>query len=151
MNLDKIKTFSLIVILLFSFFQVKSQQQLSTNATVSVITCGPGNELYSAFGHSAFRVSDPILGLDKIYNYGTFDFNAPNFYLNFAKGKLIYLLSTSDFSRFLRSYQYENRWVKTQVLNLSNEEVQQMFNFCETIVIKKIVLIISVFWFCIVF
>jgi len=131
MNLDKIKTFSLIVILLFSFFQVKSQQQLSTNATVSVITCGPGNELYSAFGHSAFRVSDPILGLDKIYNYGTFDFNAPNFYLNFAKGKLIYLLSTSDFSRFLRSYQYENRWVKTQVLNLSNEEVQQMFNFLE--------------------
>ena len=131
MNLDKIKTYSFIIIVLFSFFQLKAQQQLSTNATVSVVTCGPGNELYSAFGHSAFRVSDPILGLDKIYNYGTFDFNAPNFYLNFAKGKLIYLLSTSDFSRFLRLYQYENRWVKIQVLNLSSEEIQHMFNFLE--------------------
>ena len=51
MNLDKIKTYSFIIIVLFSFFQLKAQQQLSTNATVSVVTCGPGNELYSAFGH----------------------------------------------------------------------------------------------------
>lgn len=124
------KTFLFTFILLFSFIQLNAQQ-LSPKATVSVVTCGPGSELYSSFGHSAFRVFDPILGLDKIYNYGTFDFNAPNFYLNFAKGKLIYLLSTTDFNRFLRYYQYENRWVKTQVLNLSENEVQQMFTFLE--------------------
>ena len=91
--LDNMKTFLFTLILLFSFIQLNAQQ-LSPKATVSVVTCGPGSELYSAFGHSAFRVFDPILGLDKIYNYGTFDFNAPNFYLNFAKGKLIYLLSS---------------------------------------------------------
>jgi len=120
-----------ILIILFNFFQLTAQNTLSPKATVSVVTCGSGNELYSAFGHSAFRVFDPAIGLDKIYNYGTFDFNAPNFYLNFAKGKLIYLLSTADFNRFLRSYQYENRWVKTQVLNLTAEEVQLMYNFLE--------------------
>jgi hypothetical protein len=125
------RTYPFILILLFNFFQLAAQDQLSPKATVSVVTCGPGNELYTTFGHSAFRVFDPAIGLDKIYNYGTFDFNAPNFYYNFAKGKLIYQLSTADFNRFLRIYQYENRWVKTQVLNLTGEEVQWMFNFLE--------------------
>ena len=120
-----------IVLLLLSCFQIKAQQQLSSKATVSVVTCGPGSELYSTFGHSAFRIYDASLGVDKIYNYGTFDFNAPNFYLNFAKGQLTYQLSTSSFSRFLRAYQYENRWVKTQELNLTSTQVQATFNFLE--------------------
>lgn len=108
-----------------------SQITLSKNATVSVLTCGPGNQLYTTFGHSAFRINDPIIGLDKVYNYGTFDFNAPNFYLNFAKGKLTYQLSTTRFQYFLAEYHYENRWVKSQVLNLTPTEVSKVFDFLE--------------------
>lgn len=118
------------IVLFLSCFQLTAQQ-LSSKATISVVTCGPGNELYSTFGHSAFRVYDPTLGLDKIYNYGTFDFNAPNFYLNFVKGKLTYQLSTSSFNRFLSIYNYENRWVKTQVLDLENDQAQAVFDFLE--------------------
>lgn len=125
------RSFSLFLILICCFIQLNAQQKLSQKASISVVTCGPGTELYSAFGHSAFRVFDSTLRIDKIYNYGTFDFNAPNFYYNFAKGNLIYFLATSDFNRFLRMYQYENRWVKTQVLNLSNEQVQAMYLFLE--------------------
>jgi len=125
------KLFLFFGLLLFNSFHIEAQQQLSSKATVSVVTCGPGSELYSTFGHSAFRIHDASLGIDKIYNYGTFDFNAPNFYLNFAKGQLTYQLSTSSFSRFLRAYQYENRWVKTQELNLTSTEVQATFNFLE--------------------
>ena len=110
---------------------MNAQQNLSDEASVSVITCGPGSELYTTFGHSAFRIYDPILGIDKIYNYGTFDFNAPNFYLNFAKGKLTYKLSEEDFRRFLWIYNYENRWVKGQTLNLEKSDVQAVFNFLE--------------------
>lgn len=121
-----------LIFLLFcsTVFQLNAQN-LSDKATVSVITCGPGSELYSAFGHSAFRIHDPVLQLDKIYNYGTFDFNAPNFYLNFAKGKLTYQLSTSSFIRFLREYNYENRWVKAQELNLTSVDVQKVYDFLE--------------------
>lgn len=121
----------LFFILVFSCLQLTAQQQLSQKAIVSVVTCGPGNDLYSSFGHSAFRIYDPLLKIDKIYNYGTFNFNAPNFYLNFAKGKLTYQLSTSRFNYFLRNYRYENRWVKTQELNLSSKEVQSVFEFLE--------------------
>lgn len=105
---------------------------LSEEAEVSIITCGPGTgELYAAFGHSAFRIHDASLGLDRVYNYGTFDFDTPNFYLKFAQGKLLYQLSAYDFSRFLRGYQREGRWVKGQVLDLTPEEVQAVFNFLE--------------------
>lgn len=120
-----------LCLLFFSCFIINAQQQLTEKASFSVVTCGPGSELYTAFGHSAFRVFDPALGIDKIYNYGTFDFNAPNFYGNFAKGNLTYFLSTSDFVHFLRVYQYENRWVKLQLLNLTNNEVQALYNYLE--------------------
>ena len=125
------KKFYFIFILIFSCFQLAAQQKLSPEATVSVVTCGQGTELYSAFGHSAFRIYDPVLKLDKIYNYGTFDFNKPNFYLNFAKGKLIYQLSTTRYGYFLQEFNYENRWVKTQELNLDEADVQAVYNFLE--------------------
>lgn len=125
----KIKQFCSFIVILISF--VTYSQKLSEKAEVSVITCGPGAQLFTAFGHSAFRISDPVLKIDKIYNYGTFNFNAPNFYLNFAKGKLTYQLSTSPFSYFLRVYKYENRWVKSQVLNLKPEELQAFYDFLQ--------------------
>ena len=107
------------------------QVKLSPRAEISVITCGPGSELYASFGHSAFRIEDPLLGLDRVYNYGTFDFDTPNFYLKFARGKLMYELSAYDFRRFLGTYRRENRWVKSQVLALDSAQKQQIFEFLE--------------------
>jgi len=126
----KLKRYFFLFVLLSST-GIYSQINLSQKASISVVTCGPGSELYSSFGHSAFRVYDPINKIDKIYNYGTFNFNAPNFYLNFAKGKLTYQLSTSRFGYFLQVYKYENRWVKTQELDLNQEEIQATFIFLE--------------------
>src|SRR6056297_1612071 len=77
---------------------------LSEHATISILTCAPGEELYSVFGHSAIRVNDPVNELDLVFNYGTFDFNTPYFYLKFGHGSLDYLLSVVSFDRFLREY-----------------------------------------------
>ena len=44
---------------------------LSQEATISVVTIGPGSELADRFGHSAFRVNDPQQEIDWAYNYGT--------------------------------------------------------------------------------
>lgn len=104
---------------------------LSSAAEVSLITCGPGNDLYATFGHSALAISDPVNGIDRVYNYGTFDFNTPNFYLKFARGKLNYMLSVSTMRRFLRVYQYEGRWVKLQKLNLTAAEKMELYRFLE--------------------
>jgi hypothetical protein len=104
---------------------------LSPKADISVLTCAPGNELYSIFGHSALRVKDMDLGIDKVYNYGTFDFNTPNFYLKFANGQLDYMLSAYAFRYFLPEYQRDQRWVKEQVLNLTQQEKQGLFEALE--------------------
>ncbi len=105
---------------------------LTEKSKISLLTCAAGDELYYAFGHSAFRVQDSVLGIDVVYNYGTFDFNRPNFYLNFVKGRLIYSLSRRSFDRFLFEYELEKRWVREQILNLSLDEKNRLFAFFET-------------------
>ena len=107
------------------------ERVLSESAQISVLTCGPGQELYTAFGHSAFRVQDPVKGIDVVYNYGTFDFDAPNFYTNFARGKLIYTLSRQRFENFLYVYELEKRWVKEQILDLNAAQKDALIIFLE--------------------
>ncbi len=43
----------------------------------------------------------------------------------------MYQLRAYNFGNFLRGYHQENRWVKGQVLDLSEEQVQQVFDFLE--------------------
>ncbi len=107
-------------------------QTLSPAARVSVLTVGPGNELYSSFGHTVLRIQDPMLGLDRPYSYGTFDFRTENFYLKFIRGTLPYTLSVSDLGREMQYWQYENRSVTEQVLQLSARQKQRLFEALET-------------------
>ncbi|MBT8179768.1 MAG: DUF4105 domain-containing protein [Eudoraea sp.] len=121
-----------LFVFLFALAQGYSQTQVFSDAAqISALTCGGGQELYTAFGHSAFRVQDPVQGIDVVYNYGTFDFQAPNFYTNFARGKLIYTLSRQRFENFLYEYEYEKRWVKEQILDLDQQQKNALIVFLE--------------------
>tara|TARA_R110002073_G_scaffold72537_1_gene177578 strand:+ start:598311 stop:599435 length:1125 start_codon:yes stop_codon:yes gene_type:complete len=104
---------------------------LTSKAEISVITVAPGDELVDSFGHSAFRVKDEALGLDLVYNYGTYNFDTPNFYGKFAQGKLLYDLGLSRFQNFLKYYASQNRSVVGQVLNLSLVEKRRFFDFLQ--------------------
>src|SRR6478735_2399344 len=89
---------------------------LSPSAEISIITCGPWQgEVYSAFGHSAIRVYDPVNKLDDAYNYGVFDFNQPYFYLNYTRGLLLFSLGVYPYPDFVNIYIYYNRSVTEQV------------------------------------
>jgi len=119
-----------ILFLLLLPLAIIAQPRLSPDAEIHVVTCGPyQGELYSAFGHSAIRVKDPDNRLDLIFNYGVFNFNQPNFYLNFAKGHLLYRLAVSDYRPFVEMYKSENRFVHEQVLNIPDSSKQQLFDF----------------------
>lgn len=117
---------------LTSLFPIASLAQpsivLSEESKVSLVTCGPGEALYEAFGHTAIRVYDPVSGFDVVYNYGTFDFNQPNFYLNFVKGRLLYMLAANRYFNFVRAYEYYNRTVREQELNLTLEQRQRLID-----------------------
>ena len=118
----------LILLCLFSF-QISVSQTLSPTAEISVLTIGPGTSLNDAFGHSGFRIKDKAQGLDVVFGYGQYDFDAPNFYLKFAQGKLNYLISKDNFNDFYRVYVYFNRSIKEQTLNLNAAEKQNLYNF----------------------
>ncbi|MBI9060621.1 MAG: DUF4105 domain-containing protein [Marinilabiliaceae bacterium] len=123
------RVFSLIVVLLALINTTDAATRLlSEKAEISLLTCSPGNELYSVFGHSAIRVNDPDSELDSVFNYGTFDFDTPNFYLKFSSGQLNYKLSVNHFSRFVQSYFTDERSIYEQVLNLNASEKQNLFN-----------------------
>jgi hypothetical protein len=105
--------------------------QLSPNASVSLLTCGPGNEMYSFFGHTALRISDPANRVNRVYNYGTFDFAVPNFYWQFIKGKLYYMLSVCRFEGFANEYIGENRYIRELPLTITREEKQELYELLE--------------------
>lgn len=88
----------------------------------SLLTCAPGDEIYSIFGHTAIRYEDPGKGIDVVFNYGVFSFNAPNFIYRFVKGETDYILDVVDFTRFKAEYVYHNRAVWQQELTLSTDE-----------------------------
>ncbi len=104
------------------------QAQFSNQSEISILTCAPGEELYSIFGHTAIRVQDSISNSDYVFNYGTFDFNTPNFYLKFMKGELTYFLSVTTFERFIREYQLQKRSVIEQHLNFSADEKESIID-----------------------
>ena len=127
------KFYFFIALLVISFQKLHAQSvNLSDSSEISIVTVAPGDALFEAFGHSAIRVKDPIQNIDNIYNYGLFDFNQPNFYLNFTKGKLWYRLGKGSYQNFVYYYHLQERWLKTQILNLTLDEKQQFFELLET-------------------
>ena len=113
-------TFALISIL--ANFPISTFAQDSSRIRISLLTCTPGDELYSIFGHSALRVIDSNSVTDIVYNYGTFNFDDEGFYLKFVRGKLNYYISIENFTDFKYMYQATNRGMTEQVLNFSHQE-----------------------------
>ncbi len=118
----------LLSFLILLIFQIKTQaQQLSADAAVSILTCDPGTDVYSMYGHTAIRVSDRAQNLDAVFNYGLFSFETPDFMYRFAKGQTDYLMGGEKFRSFLPQYNEEKRSVYEQVLNLSPEGKNKLF------------------------
>ncbi|WP_036789691.1 lipoprotein N-acyltransferase Lnb domain-containing protein [Porphyromonas canoris] len=92
---------------------------------ISVITVSPSPETpYTLYGHTAVRVIDHIVGTDAVYNYGVFDFNEPNFTLNFIQGKPEYWVDKRSYGDFFYEYTYFNRGFSQQILNLTDTEAE---------------------------
>ena len=107
-------------------------QTLSPTGKISLLTVSPGEELYSAFGHSALWVYDYERGIDRVYNYGTFDFRTEGFYVKFVQGTLPYTLSVSSSYNILEGSRQSNRSVIEQELNLSTTQKEKLFLILET-------------------
>ncbi len=118
-----------ILILLFLSSFISRSQPIKDSCTkvISLLTCAPGTDLYSFWGHTAIRVKDSTRGMDIIYNYGIFDDSDPLFYVHFTRGIMRYSVSAETISNFMAEYEYEHRVVLEQVLNLSCSEKNRLY------------------------
>ncbi|OFY68317.1 MAG: hypothetical protein A2Y71_13260 [Bacteroidetes bacterium RBG_13_42_15] len=124
------KRLKYLFLLLILFSRVLISQE-TPQPEVYLITCGPGTEIYSVYGHSALRIVVPEKKIDTVYNWGVFDFATPNFAWKFAKGRLIYSLGVYSFEAFLKDYFLEQRWVISQKFNLETPDIERLFLLLE--------------------
>ena len=118
-----------VILLAFLLTGGLGAQSSWEDTRLTLLTCSPGAALYSSFGHSAIRLQDPSRGLDQVYNYGTFDFNTPNFYWKFMRGKLLYNLSVQSFGSFMGEYQAEGRAVYEEEVQLNGPDKEAVARF----------------------
>lgn len=94
----------------------------------SVLTCSPGDEAYSLFGHTALRYVNEEKKVDVVFNYGYFDFNSPGFMWRFALGETDYRLGAVPFRFFIPEYVDRGSSITEQILDLTPEQVERLLN-----------------------
>jgi hypothetical protein len=89
---------------------------------IYLLTCSPGQEIWSLYGHTAIRIQDPVQNQDLVINYGMFNFRQKNFILNFIFGLTDYEMGIVPFQMFMIEYARQGRGVIQQQLHLSAQE-----------------------------
>ena len=121
------KRFLIFPFLLMAFF-ANSQVTLTDEAQVSLLTAEPSPPIYARWGHSAIRIVDEQNDIDWTYNYGIFDSSKPFFVLRFIQGATDYQLAVWRAENFFAEYYARHSAVYEQILNLTKEEKQQLFD-----------------------
>lgn len=89
---------------------------------IYVMTMGPGDQVWSRFGHNAIGIRDLRAGTDIVYNWGTFDFAQSNFLLRFIQGRMLYWVADGDARLTELAYARDNRRAEIQELRLTPEQ-----------------------------
>lgn len=118
-----------VVLLLETVCQYASSP--SDSIKISLLTCAPGTEIYSLFGHTALRYEDAARKQDWVFNYGMFSFNTPHFIYRFVKGETDYELGVTPYPYFEAQYALRGSAVYQQTLNLTPDEKQRLIRLLE--------------------
>jgi hypothetical protein len=104
-----------------------------THYRISLLTCGPGEEVWETFGHACLRVIDSTRDdaeRDKIYNYGFFEASEGNSIWSQAfSGRVVDLLDTITFEELMIEYRIKKRSITEQVLLLTEAQNRQVVAF----------------------
>lgn len=117
------RRFFLFIVSLFASFPL-----FAGNVNVSVLTCSPGDEIYSLFGHTGLRYKNDAKGLDLVFSYGYFDFDSPNFVWRFILGETDYIVGAVPYEMFMEEYEERGAVVVEQVLQLTPEQEQELID-----------------------
>ncbi len=94
---------------------------------INLITIDTGDEVYTYFGHTSLEVVTPDQN-DVFFDYGFFSFD-DGFYLNFAFGRLYYMVAASPSFLRMAGFDNEKRTVRTVELKLDDAQKEGIINF----------------------
>lgn len=114
--------------LLFAVSLFASVQLMAGNADISVLTCSPGDEIYSLFGHTGLRYKNDAKDIDVVFSYGYFDFDSPNFVWRFIIGETDYIVGAVPYEMFMEEYEERGAVVEEQYLELTPAQEQELFD-----------------------
>jgi hypothetical protein len=96
---------------------------------VSLITYGPGEIYWERFGHDAIELRDRTSGEAVNFNYGVFDFDEKGFLLNFARGRMHYLMDAGLSAQDEQYYIQASRSVTRQRLAFTPGQAAALRDF----------------------
>ncbi len=105
--------------------------------TVSLITAGPGSEVWELFGHNAIWIKDQTTGREIVYDYGRFDFAKPGFLSRFVKGQMWYWMGAAYPRDMISAYISRDRSVWVQELDLPPAARAELLRFLEHNVLEE--------------
>lgn len=99
------------------------------NLEISLITYGPGDIYWERFGHDAIELRDTVSGEEVDFNYGVFNFDEKNFFFNFARGQMHYLIDAEPTTDEQNFYAQAGRSVTRQRLALTPQQAAALRDF----------------------
>ena len=111
-------------LIFFSFKIYANELEDKSRYKISILSIGEGPSLVDAFGHTAIRIKDAELKNDVVFNFGVYDFNSPNFYSNFVKGRPEYKLGIQNYNNLIQNYIRQKRYIVEHQLNLDQNSIK---------------------------
>ena len=124
MNKTYINIFFALALIFFSINIYANELEDKNRYKISILSIGEGPSLVDAFGHTAIRVKDEELKNDVVFNFGVYDFNSPNFYSNFIKGRPEYKLGIQNYYNLTQNYVRQKRYIVEHQLNLDQNSIK---------------------------
>ena len=124
MNKTYINILFALALIFFSLNIYANELENKNRYKISILSIGEGPSLVDAFGHTAIRVTDAQLKNDIVFNFGVYDFNSPNFYSNFVKGRPEYKLAIQNYSNLIQNYIRQKRYIVEHQLNLDQNSTK---------------------------
>lgn len=108
-------------------FQTFASAESFNNLEVRLLIIGPGDPVYSYWGHTGLAIKDLNRGTDLFFDFGNFYFKDKDFFKNFAMGRLLYMAYAAYTEPYLKSVIRENRTITEYNLNLSTQAKREMY------------------------
>lgn len=134
------RLFFLICLVLLSgavLFAQDGEKDRGDYLTLKIAVMGPGDELYFWWGHIALVIEDAASGRNRFYDYGIFDFQRDNFFVNFALGRLIYYCAATAAEDSYAVYRATNRDITLYTLDLPAAVKEEVRLFAERNVLPE--------------